>query len=152
MVVAVPPRAELEPGFAHWFVKLVTICKEAGMMLVFYASPATLLELQAQKNRVEAINAEFIPFTNWDDFLIFSRELKGNDIFVIISSRKGHVSYNNYLNKMHYYLSKYFTNNSFLLVYPKQLEHGVKMDDIEHVDSTLVETISDKVKKLFGKR
>jgi Kef-type K+ transport system membrane component KefB len=148
MVVAVPPRAELEPGFSHWFVKLSTICKEAGMLLVFYASPATLLELQDQRKLVHALEIEFLKFTNWDDFLIFSRELKPNDLFVIISSRKGHVSFNSYLNKMPYYLTTYFTNNSFLLVYPKQLEHGVKMEDVEHVDSTLMETISGNVSRI----
>jgi Kef-type K+ transport system membrane component KefB len=162
MLVVVPPRAELEPGFAHWFIKLVTICKEAGMSLTFYASPATLLELEDQRNQVEALEIEFNRFTNWDDFLIFSRELRPDDLFVIVSSRKGHVSYNNHLNKMPYYLTKYFRSNSFIIVYPKQLEHGVKMDDVEHVDSTLMESISGnvgrigavakRIKGLFGNR
>jgi hypothetical protein len=58
------------------------------------------------------------------------------------------VSFNSYLNKMPYYLTTYFTNNSFLLVYPKQLEHGVKMEDVEHVDSTLMETISGNVSRI----
>lgn len=148
MVVVVPPRAELEPGFAHWFAKLTTICKEAGLSMIFYASPATMLELQDQKKKVHALDIDFIKFTNWDDFLIFSRELKPNDLFVIISSRKGHVSYISHLNRMPHYLSRYFSANSFLLVYPKQLEHGVKMEDIEHVDSTLIESISGNVSRL----
>ena len=71
-----------------------------------------------------------------------------NDLFVIVASRKGHVSYTTYLDRVPYYLSTYFTTNSFILLYPKQLEHGVKMEDIAHVDSTLIETISDNVGKV----
>jgi hypothetical protein len=148
MVVAVPPKAELEPGFAHWFLKLSIVCKEAGMSVIYYGSPATLLELQNQANSTHAQQIEFRKFTRWDQFLSFSDELRANDLFVIIASRKGHVSFNNYMNKIPYYLSRYFNDYSFLLVYPKQLEHGVKMDDIEHVDSTLLETISGKVSNI----
>ena len=148
MVVAVPPKAELEPGFAHWFMKLATLCKEAGLSVVFHASPATTMELQDQAKKAASLNIEFKKFMDWDDFLILSRELKPNDLFVIISSRKGHVSFNPFINKLPNYLSKYFSGNSFLIVYPKQLEHGVKMEDIDHVDSTLIETLSGNVGKL----
>lgn len=148
MVVAVPPKAELEPGFAHWFQKLSTISKESGIGGVFYGTPATLKEMQEHAAVLNYQNAEFKRFSNWDDFLIFSRELKANDLFVIVSSRKGHVSHHTQLDKMPYYLSSYFSHNSFMLLYPQQLEYGVKMEDIEHVDSTLIETISGNVGKV----
>lgn len=148
MVVAVPPKAELELGFSHWFYKFATISREAGISAVFYGGPDTLKELQEQTANTRSTNMEFKRFSNWEDFLIFSREIKPNDLFVIISSRKGHVSFHSYLNKLPYFLSSYFTQNSFLLLYPEQLDHGVKMEDIEHFDSTLIETLSGKVGKL----
>jgi len=144
----VPPRAELEPGFSHWFSKLTTICKEAGLSAVFYAAPATLKELQEQSASTQSLSIEFKRFVHWEDFLILSRELRTNDLFVIVSSRKGHVSFDQYLNKLPYYLSTYFTAHSFLIVYPEQLEHGVKMGDIEHADSALMETITGNVGKI----
>lgn len=148
MVVITPPKAELEPGFSHWVTKVITICKEAGLPAVFYSTSETLRELQEQVAVANFSAAEFKRFSNWDDFLIFSRELKANDLFMIVASRKGHVSYLSQLDKIAYYLSTYFNNNSFIILYPKQLEHGVKMEDIEHVDSTLIETISDNVSKV----
>ncbi|MBD0296665.1 MAG: hypothetical protein ICV84_15940 [Flavisolibacter sp.] len=145
MIVAVPPKAELEPGFTHWFLKLNTIAKEAGMSISFYAAPETIRELQHLKEvSTSAIQTEFNHFTQWEDFLIFSRELKPNDLFVIVSSRKGSVSYNHHLDKLSYYLSNYFNDNSFILLYPKQLEHGIKMGNIEHADTALMETITGK--------
>jgi hypothetical protein len=146
MVVAVPPKAELEPGFAHWFSKLYTIAKEAGIAVHFFASGDTIKELQQlHASSKNTIKTDFTLFKNWDDFLVFTGKLKPNDVFVIISSRKGHPSHSTYLDKLAYYLTSYFENNSFILLYPKQLEHGIRMDDVQHVDGELIDTIADKV-------
>lgn len=146
IVVVVTPKAELEPGFAHWFGKLSVIAKEAGMPIDFFASKSTIAELQDQQNakRVET-KMTFNEFSNWDDFLIFSRTVKKNDLLVILSSRKGHVSYLNKLEKLPYYLSNYFQDNSFIMLYPQQMEKGIQMNDVQFVDSSFAETVSEKV-------
>jgi hypothetical protein len=163
MIVAVTPKAELEPGFAHWFSKLTNIAKEAGIGIDFYATRETLKELKDQQmtQRIE-VKILHTEFQNWDDFLVFCREVRKNDLFVIISSRKGHVSFQPTLEKLPYYLSNYFTANSFIMLFPQQVERGIKMNDVQFVDSTLAETITDKVaqvgragiiwKHLFRKR
>jgi hypothetical protein len=146
IIVAVTLKAELEPGFAHWFAKLTTIAKEAGMPIDFFASGETIKELQdQQKIQKEEGKMNFNEFSNWDDFLIFSREVRKNDLLIILSSRKGHVSYQSQLEKLPYYLSNYFKENSFIMLYPQQIERGIKMDDVQYVDSSLGETISEKV-------
>jgi hypothetical protein len=156
-------KAELEPGFAHWFSKLLVIAKEAGMPIEFFASKETITELKDQQLAQKAdIKMLFSEFSNWEDFLIFSRVAKKNDLLTILSSRKGHISYQNKLEKLPYYLSNYFKENSFIMLYPQQIEKGIKMDDIQHVDSSLAETVSEKVntvtksgslfQKLFGKK
>lgn len=146
MVVVITPKAELEPGFGHWFLKLATIAKEAGLAIDFFASKETLKELEDQQRikRIE-IKASFREFSHWEDFLIFTREIKKNDLLVIVSSRKGHVSYHSLLEKLPYYLSNYFTASSFIMLYPQQVEKGVQMSNVQYVDGTIAETISDKV-------
>ena len=152
MIVVVPPHAELEPGFSHWCNKLFSIAKEGGMFVYFFANAQSLEELRNQgKILKNSLQTEYNNFSNWDDFLALSGELKVNDLFVIISSRKGHVSYISQLEKLPYYLSNYFRNNSFLLVYPSQTEQGIRMDKLEHVDSSLIETIAS-VGNLFRKK
>ncbi|WP_234734560.1 cation:proton antiporter [Tellurirhabdus bombi] len=146
IVAAIPPNAELEPGFLHWLESLTIISKEVGLPLFFYAHPDTLEVLQDQ-NRLAAnpVQAVYNAFSNWDDFLIFSRELKPNDLFFLVSSRKWHVSHNTQLDKLPYYLSNYFKNNSFIILFPKQLDHGVHIEDIEQADGSLIETLSEKM-------
>jgi Kef-type K+ transport system membrane component KefB len=156
MVVVIPPNAELEPGFSHWYERLVNIAREGGMSLSMFAAPNTIVELKNQDRMINnSIKTDYENFDQWDDFLAFSGKLKTNDLFVIVSSRKGHVSYIKQLDKLPYYLSNYFEANSFLLLYPLQTEHGVMMQKVEHADSTLIETLSDTVggmKSLFRRK
>ena len=146
IIVAVTGKAELEPGFAHWFTKLSTIASEAGMPIEFFGSKDSLKELRDQQIVQKAEGKMlFHEFSNWDDFLIFSRVVRKNDLLVILSSRKGHVSYQSQLEKLPYYLSRYFIENSFIMLYPQQIDKGIKMGDIQFVDSSLGDTISEKV-------
>lgn len=146
VVVAMPPKAETEPGFLHWLRKLMMIAKEAAIPVNFYGTTATNEAIvKVIERNTEVIKISFTEFSNWDDFLIFSRELKHNDLFIIVSSRKGHDSYVPQLNKLPYYSSNYFMEQSLIILYPKQLESGINMGDIEQADSHLIETISEQL-------
>lgn len=150
MVVAVTPKAELEPGFTYWFSKLITLVKEAGLTLDFYAKAETITALKDQQALLnQSVPITYNTFSNWDDFLIFSGVLKQNDLFAIVTSRKNHVSYQPALEKLPYYLTTYFHSNSFMLVYPKQIEHGLKRENVQYTDGRLAEAISEKV-QAFG--
>lgn len=146
VVIAMPPKAETEPGFLHWLKKLMMIAKEAGIPVKFYGTTSTndAVVKVIERNPV-AIKVSFNEFGNWDDFLIFSRELKPDDLFVIVSSRKGHDSYVPQMGRLPYYLSNYFVEQSLLILYPKQLESGINMGNIEQTDSYLIETISEQI-------
>lgn len=145
IVVALPPRAETEPGFLHWLKKLVMIAKEAGIPVIFYGHEETNDAIAGIAERTpDMVKIQFNEFNNWDDFLIFTRELKMNDLFIIISSRKGHNSYVPQMSKLPYYLSNYFVEQSLIVLYPKQLESGINMGNIEQTDSYLIETISEQ--------
>lgn len=123
IVVAVPPKAEYEQGFQHWFTRVQTIARETGSPLLIYAQNATnrLLQ-QLNENQKSPLNIEFKRFDDWSEFLIFSREVKSDDLFVIISSRKGYLSYDAETERLPRYLTKYFAHISFIILYPKQTE------------------------------
>ena len=123
IVVTVPPNAEYEQGFLHWFHRLQTMSKQTGLALGFYANDATtkiLRDLNA--NSPSPLTIGFNTFDNWEEFLIFSREVKADDLFIIISSRKGYLSYIPEIDKLPKYLVKYFAQNSYIILYPEQAE------------------------------
>jgi Kef-type K+ transport system membrane component KefB len=143
MIVAVTPKAHFEPGFIHWWNKLYTAAKESGLPIVFYAHSDTVIELEKQHaETATSVKTEFNHFNHWEDFLALRSEIKPDDLFVIVSSRKGLVSYNTHLDRLPYYLTNYFKSNSYILLYPRQLEDGLLFEDIQHVDPNLIETIT----------
>lgn len=155
-LVIVPEKAEREPGFAFWLVKMWNIGRNTGAKMVFYAPPATLNFIRDVQSK-HPIEAEFYDFADWDDFLILSRDVKIDDNLVIVMSRKNHPSYQNNMVKIPDYLNKYFQQNSFMLVYPVQSnvnernEHDLSnpsvLEPLERLDD-LGKTIS----KLFRKK
>ncbi len=146
MVVAVPPQAETEPGFAHWVTKVILLAKSSSMKVIFFAPKATIAAITNMMNRVEnSVQATYNEFDNWDDFLIFSRELGVDDLFIIISSRKGQNSHLQQFNKLPYHLSNYFQSYSFIILYPEQIDTDINMSDIQQADGKLIETISDQL-------
>ncbi len=131
LVVAVPPRAEQEAGFGAWLATVRTLAKGAGLPLVFHATAATREALQALNIVDKALGqVQYLNFEQWDDFLIFSKEVQANDLFLIVSSRPAQVSYLPQLARLPHYLASYFQHNSFLLLFPRQLpdEAGPDME------------------------
>lgn len=135
MLVVVPPNAEFEPGFYHWFERLYTIARETGLQLVMYGKSETTERVRLlNESREVSLNIIYNEFANWDEFLIFGREVKQDDLFVIVSSRRGYISHVPELEKLHVYLNKYFKQISFIILYPEQLEGGLEagMQDMDH--------------------
>ncbi|RDC61678.1 cation:proton antiporter [Adhaeribacter pallidiroseus] len=123
ILVAVPPKAEYEQGFPHWFNRLQTIARGTGLPLLIYAETKTLKKLrQLNEESKSPLTIDFEIFDKWEEFLIFSREVRLDDLFIIISSRKGHLSYNPEVEKLPHYLTKYFAQISYIILYPEQLE------------------------------
>lgn len=143
IVVAITPDAETEDGFEHWLNRLSILAKEAALPLVLYSTRKTSFPLKAYF-KYKTLQVEYHEFGNWDDFLIFSRELKLNDLFFIITSRKGNSSYHPVLEKLPYYLKTYFSEYSFILLYPKQTGHELNPVDLES-ETGLIETLSSKI-------
>ncbi len=106
-----------------WFERVQTISKETGLTLRMYANETTIKILtDTNANNPSPLAIDFNAFDNWDDFLIFSREVKQDDLFIIVSSRKGYLSYIPQIDKLPKYLLKYFVQNSYIILYPEQVE------------------------------
>lgn len=130
MVVVVTPGAEEEPGFESWHERLMTLAKEAGLSVAFYASEATNERLQAlQIEKAYSVSVLHQPFTAWEDFLFFTGVLGKQDLFVVVTSRQNQASYIPASEKLPYYLTTYFQKAGILLVYPQQPERELPEDD-----------------------
>lgn len=154
-VIIVPESAEFEIGFPFWLIKVWNISRNSGCKLVFYAHEKTISILRDIYKK-HPIEADFHIFNEWNDFLILSRDIRTDDNLILILSREKSISYHPNMENMPGYLSKYFSTNSFLLVYPMQM--GLINQEASDLNPSLVEPIEklDEIGKtlarLFRKR
>lgn len=118
-LVIIPENAEKEIGFAFWVYKIWNIGRNTGAKLSFYGADTTLAYLK-EIHRKHPVNADFITFSDWNDFLIISRDIRPDDNMVIVMSRKNYPSFQPQMARIPTYLNRYFTDNNYLLVFPVQ--------------------------------
>ncbi len=125
LVIAVPPKAEFEVGFVKWYDRMKNICKQIGAKACFYAHSETLEQIRtlAKRNKF-GVETEFCELDDWEDFLVLTRVVTSNDLFVVVSSRKTAISYDPLFDKLPNHLSKYFAKNSYIILYPDQFDEN----------------------------
>ncbi|MCX2678779.1 cation:proton antiporter [Galbibacter sp. EGI 63066] len=150
-IIIVPNEAEKEIGFPFWLIKVWNIARNTGAKLVFYATGKTLKFIKEIHSK-HPVESEFTEFSDWDDFLILSRDFQKDDNLIIILSRKDKPSYHSNMERIPSYLNKYFQDNSFILIYPMQI--GVTdTSKIDLKDPTILEPIEkfDEIGKTIAK-
>lgn len=136
VVVVSPPLAELEFGFDVWLQKVFKLAQELSIPIVHYGDEKTqdALRNQIVKRSLTAA-VSYINFTDWEDFLILSREIQSDDLLVMVSARKGAVSYLSALDNIPMKLEKHFEVNNKLIIYPQQNIHHLINESFEDISS-----------------
>jgi Kef-type K+ transport system membrane component KefB len=150
-VICLPPNAEYESGFIHWFERIQTMSKETGLAINIYANEASIKMLKEINAGLPVpLSISYVLFEDWDEFLVLTREVKSDDLFIIVSSRKGHLSYIPQIEKLPRYLLKYFAQNSYIILYPEQVE-GQTDKNLQGVGEgiELLDKAGSYVKKIF---
>lgn len=118
-LVIIPPNADKEIGFPFWLSKIWNLGRNTGAKLSFYATEH-ILDILRQINKTHPIDVEFKEFSDWDDFLVLSKEI-GKDVgLVIVMSRLRKASYHETMKRIPDYINKYFKSSNFMLLYPIQ--------------------------------
>jgi hypothetical protein len=121
LVVVVPPNAEIETGFMCWIKTLQTLSRQSGAVVHFYGAQLTLERIKPIMLEAKpAVEATYTIFENWSQFLTFTEEVTSDDLFLIISARRGTLSHNRYMDRVPALLANHFNNISFILLYPQQ--------------------------------
>lgn len=154
-LVVIPERAEREIGFPFWLLKIWNLGKNTGSKIIFYGSETTISLIKDIHSK-HPVDAVFNIFSDWEDFLILSRNLSKDDAFVVVMSRKSNLSFNNTMNSVPGYMNKYFNKNNVILIYPFQSGiSGSTRIDLKNPGAldTFTENLErlDDVRKLIGK-
>ena len=121
IIVAVPPKAEFEHGFMKWITHMCRMSSRLGCRVHFYAHPQTLGYIRGyiQKKHKDT-RVAYSELEDWDDLLLLTGQANYDHLLVIISARRGSISYDSAFERLPMQISKYFNNNSIMLLYPEQ--------------------------------
>lgn len=122
IIVAVPPKAEYEAGFQKWVEHFCRMGSTLGCRVHFFANEQTgnLLQALVQKKHSDTLT-EFSRLDEWEDLLLLTGQVNYDHLLVVISARRGSISYDSSFEKLPGQLGRYFTNNSLIVLYPDQL-------------------------------
>lgn len=148
LIYLCPPFAERESGFKLIIQKVMRIAQEYSMTIMLYAEEKTYSAIQKiiKESKLSG-QLKFTVFSDWDDFLIISKDLQPTDLIVFNSARRSSVSYKPALEKVPSKLIKYFSKNSLIVIYPQDVGNYSNMDLYEDFTGTSmtkgVETIEN---------
>ena len=122
IVVAVPEKAEYEAGFYKWVERLARIGEQLGCRVHFWGHSDTMALIEGYIEKYhKGVRTEFSVLDDWDDLLLLTGQVNYDHMLVIVSARKGSISYKNSFENLPEQITKYFSNNSLMMIYPDQL-------------------------------
>ena len=119
--VAVPSRAEFEPGFYRWLERLARVAENLECRIQFHAKRETLsLINQYVQNRHPNVRAEYTYMAHWIDMPALAGGVEDDHLFVVITARKGTISYKSALERLPEELTRHFSGKSLMIIFPDQ--------------------------------
>ena len=119
--VAVPSKAEFEPGFHRWLDRLARLSTNLECRIMFHSKPNTLsLISQYNQNIHPDIRAEYTVMSHWGELPRLASTVKEDHLFVVVTARKSTVSYKAAFEKLPSELLQYFHQKNLMIIFPDQ--------------------------------
>jgi Kef-type K+ transport system membrane component KefB len=119
--VVVPEKAEFEPGFYRWIERLSRLASNLGCRIQFHGKNETLvLVAEYIRNRYDSIRADYEAYNKLDEIQLLSHKVNPDHLFIVVTARKGTVSYQPSFDKIPDMLIQYFSSCSLMIIYPDQ--------------------------------
>lgn len=119
--VAVPSRAEFEPGFYRWLERLSRIAGNLECRIQFHGRTETLsLVNEYIRNRHPQVRADYSNMDHWNELPKLANDVADDHLFVIVTARKGTVSYKNALEYLPDEVQRYFNGKNLVIIFPDQ--------------------------------
>ena len=152
IVVAIPSRAQYEPGFFRWMERLSRIAENLDCKIQFNGRMDTLqMANQFITNRHPNLRASFVEMTHWNELPRLASTIADDHLFVVVTARKGTVSFKSAMERLPEELTKWFKGKNLMIIFPDQ--YGDDKQTMTFAQSQHTEETSayDEVAKWLGK-
>ena len=122
--VCVPSRAEFEPGFHRWLERLSRLAEQLDCRIQFHGRQESLVLIAEYiNNRHPSVRTEYTQMGHWNELPQLATSIADDHLFVIISARKGTISYKNAIERLPDELQKYYSGKNLMIIFPDQYGH-----------------------------
>ena len=145
--VAVPSRAEFEPGFTRWLERLCRFAGQLDCRVQFHGREDSLtLIKQYINNQHPNVRAEYTQMSHWNELPNLASHIKNDNLLVVVTARKGTISYKTALDRLPDELTKYFSGTNLMIIFPDQYgntkEEKMSFTEAQHhEESSIYDTL-----------
>ena len=126
--VVVPSRAEFEPGFYRWLERLGRMAANLDCRIQFHGRNESLDLIRTYlTNHYGSVRAEYTYMAHWNELPKLAETINDDHMFVVITARKGTISYKNALERLPNELMQHFSGKNLMIIFPDQ--YGEAKDD-----------------------
>ena len=154
MQVAVPSRAEFEPGFHRWLERLCRLARQLECRIQFHGRQESLaLIAEYIDNFHSSVRGEFKLMGHWNELPQLASSLPSDHLLVVVTARKGTISYKNALDRLPDELTKYYPGRNLMIIFPDQYgetkEDTMSFTEAQHHEEN---SVYDWLLHLFHKK
>ena len=153
--VAVPSRAEFESGFHRWLERLCRLAGQLDCRIQFHGREESLELIRTYINMHHAsVRAEYTQMGHWNELPQLASHIAADHMFVVVTARKGTISYKNALERLPDELQQYFSGKNLMIVFPDQFGAATKDDRMSFTEAQHSEesSIYDAIARLIHKK
>ena len=119
--VVVPSRAEFEPGFHRWLERLSRMAENLDCRIQFHGRNESLELIREYINNLHpGVRTEYTFMAHWNELPKLAETISEDHMFVVITARKGTISYKNALERLPNELMQHFSGKNLMIIFPDQ--------------------------------
>lgn len=119
--VAVPSRAEFEPGFYRWLERLARLAGNLDCKILFHGRGESLKVIKEFLLAVhQSVRAEYHDMDHWNHLPTLATQVQNEDMLVVVTARKGTISYKSAMDRLPDELSSHFHGRNLMIIFPDQ--------------------------------
>ena len=151
--VCVPSRAQFEAGFYRWLERLSRLADNLECRINFHGRKDTL-ELIAEyaHNRHPNMRAEYTEMLHWNELPKLAGTIAKDHIFVVVTARKGTISYKNAMDRLPDELTRYYSGTSMMIIFPDQFGDAMDKMTFSQPQHTEEESAYETIREWMRRR
>jgi nucleotide-binding universal stress UspA family protein len=139
--VAVPSRAEFEPGFYRWLERLSRMAQNVGCRIIFHGRVESLNLIDVYiSHRHPSIRAEYVSMPKWKGLIELMEKTLPDEMLVIVTARQGTVSYKAALANLPEEMTEHYKGTNYMILFPDQF--GPAPDTMTFAEAQHTEQLS----------